>query len=469
MRHENISGRLIYLLCCFIAALSAVAEEPALPTGLGDATSEIALPPGLDEGEDSSVEIVDSKDVDAEGLLPDFSGFFESRGGIRIEEDPHQKRASIGETRLQLKTEKSGSDYSLQLTTDFIGDFVADDYVLDLEHGTGFMDLREAFLLLRPFSFADIKVGRQILTWGSGDFIFINDLFPKDWNSFFSGRDDEYLKAPSDSLKLAFFSELANLDFVYTPRFDSDRFIDGRRVSYYSPLIGAIVGQNMPINAESKNQWFRDDEFFLRLYKNIAGYEAALYGYAGYWKSPSGNDINSGEALYPAKYAYGASVRGPLADGIFSSEIGYYDSREDPRGDNPFIKNSELRFLVAYEQELFTNFTAGFQYYLEYMQDYDNYLSTLPEAIPARDEDRHLLTLRLTKLAFQQNLLLSLFVFYSPSDEDSFTKIKANYKISDNWQVEGGSNLFFGKKDYSFFGQFEDMTNAYLALRYSFI
>ena len=50
-----------------------------------------------------------------------------------------------------------------------------------------------------------------------GDLLFINDLFPKDWVSFFVGRDDEYLKAPSDSLKASFFNELFNLDFVYTP------------------------------------------------------------------------------------------------------------------------------------------------------------------------------------------------------------------------------------------------------------
>ena len=32
-----------------------------------------------------------------------------------------------------------------------------------------------------------------------------NILFPKDWQSFFSGRDDEYLKAPSDSLRFTYY------------------------------------------------------------------------------------------------------------------------------------------------------------------------------------------------------------------------------------------------------------------------
>ncbi len=62
-----------------------------------------------------------------------------------------------------------------------------------------------------------ITLGRQILTWGTGDLVFINDLFPKDWVSFFIGRDVEYLKAPSDALKVSAFSSWANLDLVYTP------------------------------------------------------------------------------------------------------------------------------------------------------------------------------------------------------------------------------------------------------------
>ena len=45
----------------------------------------------------------------------------------------------------------------------------------------------------------DIKVGKQVLTWGTGDYLFLNDLFPKDYQSFFAGREDEYLKAPSNA------------------------------------------------------------------------------------------------------------------------------------------------------------------------------------------------------------------------------------------------------------------------------
>jgi hypothetical protein len=73
----------------------------------------------------------------------------------------------------------------------------------------------------------DIKVGQQILTWGTGDYVFLNDLFAKDFQSFFAGRDDDYLKAPSLSLKVSGFFDLANVDFVVTPKFTPDTYING--------------------------------------------------------------------------------------------------------------------------------------------------------------------------------------------------------------------------------------------------
>ena len=62
----------------------------------------------------------------------------------------------------------------------------------------------------------DIKVGKQVLTWGTGDYLFLNDLFPKDYQSFFAGREDEYLKAPSNALKVSGYTDIANVDLVVT-------------------------------------------------------------------------------------------------------------------------------------------------------------------------------------------------------------------------------------------------------------
>ncbi len=388
----------------------------------------------------------------------EYHGFYEARAGYRLQNDPYEKDMSIMEARYQfdLFTMRDWGD--VKVKGDVYGDGVEEK---------GVFDLREANVFMRPSDHMDIKFGRQALTWGTGDLIFINDLFPKDWQSFFIGRDTEYLKAPSDAVKVSLFHDWANLDIAYTPEFDSDRIISGERLSYWNPALLRRAGMDRQLGTQKRNDFFDEDELALRLYRNISNYELALYTYWGYWKSPGGFDPTMSYAIFPELNVYGASARGTVGKGIGNVEIGYYDSADDRQGTNFLINNSEMRYLVGYTQEVGRDLTAGVQYYVEQMLDYGSYRRTLPGG-PARDEFRHLTTLRLTKLLMNQNLRLSLFTYYSPSDQDVYLRPIANYKASDNLAIEVGANIFAGDQPYTFFNQFHNNTNIYTAIRYSF-
>jgi hypothetical protein len=121
----------------------------------------------------------------------------------------------------------------------------------------------------------------------------------------------------------------------------------------------------------------------------------------------------------------------------------------------------------VYRQEIGKDFTMSVQYYVEQMLDYGPYKRNLPSG-PARDRDRHLTTLRLTKLLMNQNLRCSLFTYYSPTDKDVCMRPNGNYKVSDELAIEVGGNIFFGDDPNTFFGQFQNDTNVYAGLRYSF-
>jgi len=476
----------------FGAVLPAASnDQPDLPAGLGPSPNEPALPSGLGEAEPKLPVVAD--DANQQPPLPiglnqpkgpapvaekatwlqilGAKGFVDLRGGVRTQTDRHERDASLGEARTQIDLEKPWQKITFKLVTDFVFDAVLDHHTLDLEQGQGWLDLRQANMLFSPAPFMDVKIGRQILTWGTGDLLFINDLFPKDWQAFLIGRDVEYLKAPSDAVKVGLFSELANLNVVFTPRFDADRFIRGERISYWSPLLGRQAGRDAVVQTDQPNEWFRDHEWAARLSRNLGGYELAAYGYWGHWKSPAGMDIRTRRATFPRLSVYGGSVRGQVGRGIGNLEAGYYDSREDRGGDDPFVANSQLRILAGYEQDLpqlAKDLTVGAQYYVEWMMDYDPYVRTLPRGTPRADEDRHVLTFRVTKLLLNQNLSLSLFAYYSPTDSDAYLRPHVKYKLDDHWSVEVGGNVFFGQRDYTFFGQFEKNTNVYAAVRYGF-
>lgn len=387
----------------------------------------------------------------------EFNGFVEARAGARTQMDPEEKQTSMAELRLQgeIFTYTDWADFKYK------GDLRADGVTERIVYET-----RELWMFSRPTDFMDIKLGRQVLTWGTGGLVFLNDLFPKDWRSFFLGRDAEYLKAPCNSAKVSFFTELANVDLVYTPKFEPDRYIDGQYVSYFSGLEDRLVGRDNILDTDEPDQWFENDEVSARIYKNINNYELALYGYWGYWKKPAGMNSDD-EATFPELNVYGASIRGQVGPGIGNMEVALYDSTESRGGTNAQVDNSEIRYLVGYAQELWTDSNCEVQYYIEQMLDYGNYLAVHNPKYP-KDELRHVITMQFTQQLMNQNLTLSFDGYYSPSDEDAYLRPGVQYKISDRMTVGCGANIFVGAHEQTFFGQFTKSSNVYSSIRYSF-
>ena len=61
-----------------------------------------------------------------------------------------------------------------------------------------------------------------------------------------------------------------------------------------------------------------------------------------------------------------------------------------------------------------------------------------------------------------------MFTYYSPSDNDAYLRPHFLYKATDHLTLETGANIFFGEAPHTFFAQFENNTNIYTAIRYSF-
>ena len=398
-------------------------------------------------------------DWEEEGGLPvELHGFTEGALAHRVKEDPVQSDDFLlGEARFRLDV----SYFSNHVDLAFKGDLVADGVADEIDG-----DVRLAAVTLRTLSWLDLRAGRQVLTWGTGDLVFLNDLFPKDFVSFFIGRDDEFLKVPSNSLKLTFYTGPANLDVVWS-HFAPDRFITGERLSFFDPNVpGLVSAETMGGPLESRLPSNDLGDLSMRAFRNLGGYELAFYGYAGFFKQPAGFDPEEEVATHPRLNVYGGSLRGNLWGGVTNFEVAYWDSLDDQEGTEPNAPNSQLRGLVGYERELFRNFTAGIQYYVEWTLDYDRLIagSSWPQFEPP--ERRHLFTTRLTRRLLQQTLTLSLFVFAAPWDGDGYLKPELTYNWTDALTVSGGANILLGP-DPTFFGQLENNSNVFARIRYS--
>ncbi len=441
---------------------------PQLPEGLG---GELGAD-GTDDAPGAGDNQEEEKRGPAFGLLDDWriTGYVDSRVGPRLVAPQDQEGFSLAETRAEIKALRHWQDITATVTAHFVGDAVDERHEPDLQTGDGVVDLREANVLWRATDFMDVKAGRQILTWGTGEFVFLNDLFPKDYESFFIGRRDQMLKAPSDAVKISFYSDIANLDVVYTPQFDPDRYIDGDRLSYFNPFERRIVGDGTPLGTDVRDDIFADDEWAVRLHRLAGRYELALYGYDGFWKSPNALLPLGRKAAFAPLRVGGASARGPVPGlgGIANLEVAYYDSRDDRDGTDPNVPNSEMRLLLGYEREVITSMKAAVQYQRTRRMDHDAYLRTKPADAPTIDETSELWTFKLTKDWPESQVSATFFAFYSPSSQDGYLRPRVSWSPGDRWTLEAGVNWFFGADGHTEFGQLVDNSNVFVGARFGF-
>ena len=382
------------------------------------------------------------------------SGFLQQNTAANtVAANPDGRRYKWLEERAQLKLDASGGAWRLLAKGD-----LAVDHIGRQDQS----ELREGYVDYTAGNW-DLRVGRQVITWGLGDLVFVNDVFPKDHEALFSGRPLEYLKRGVDAVKLGAYPEFANFELVLSPGFRESRIPDARRFHLYDP---------MPAVANRETIKPGQGDAGLRIYRDVAGYDAALYLYRGFQRTPSMRpDSMTAPAkisyYYPQLSVYGASVSGRAGEGVLSLEAAYYDSREDRSGKDFAVPNSQTRLLAGYQIQPAEDLSLGFQYYAEAMHDYGAYLAALPAGFPVEKRWSHTVTARLTQFFRHQTLRLSAYASYNTTNGDHFVNPELRYSFTDKIWGAFGANVFGGKR-WGQFGQLSRDDNVYVQLRYAF-
>jgi len=420
----------------------------------------------------------------------EWSGFMQFERVDHLGTDSPRKRKHLGdEVRFRLKTSHEADQASMVLKMDFVQDQLT---------GASSVDIREARILTTPTSWLDLSLGKQVNTWGVGDMVFINDLFPKNWMAMFTGKDMEFLKEPANSYRASAYFGDATLDLVHHPKFAADVTPKGCVFAVYNPnsMLDStqpqIAGSEQACTAQSSTQP-TEAEDAVRLKLQKGGWELAVYGYRGFYKNPKGMAMtvsSTGATLapiYPRLQSVGASAEGQLGPGIFSMEVGQYTSLDDKEGTNPLIENSASKGLIGYRMDFTQNISAGVQSMIESMNQADGYekgilgmyqsmgltaaqAAQTPAFVNRLDKTRSTYTLRLGFNAQQETLRVNIFAFERPEDQDSYQKLEITKRLSDALVVATGANFFKGddlKKDRDF-GMLTNEDNGFARIQYNF-
>ncbi len=212
-----------------------------------------------------------------------------------------------GDARAQLRLSGSSDREKFFVRMDFLSDYALKKDVS--------VEIREAYIKLYVAKWMDVKVGRQVATWGTGDLVFVNDLFAKDWVAFFTGQELSYLKRPQDLARLSFYKSGATFEFLVAPNYTMDNLPTGERLSIFNPFLGRTVGATDAPGVVEPANTLGNAELFARIsgYKGSA--EWALYAYRGFYGQPLG--VTTDTMLFaPRMSSVGASLRSSVS-GVF--------------------------------------------------------------------------------------------------------------------------------------------------------
>ncbi len=383
-------------------------------------------------------------------------------GGANPADYPGQSAAEQELIRAEERIRLEG--YPLPYSPNYRGFFKLDLFH-DTTDGAWKGDLREAYFDYYSDKW-DLRVGRQLITWGVGDLVFISDVWPKNWDALLTGMPLGFLKTGVDGVKLNYYAGDTSYEFVTVPFFTEDKVPDGNPVLYFDPI--SQVTNRAYVRPKPKVE---NTELAVKVSRKLGDWDANFYAYRGYWRQPGVRvDMQAGTAviLHPRLNAYAVNLQKPYKTGMLSLEAGYYDSVEDRGGTDFGVENSQVRALISYSKELRPDFTVGVQSYTEWMMDYGAYKDALHDGTPKRDRLRQVFTLRLTEFKKYQTVKYSLMSFYSPTDNDYYVNPEVSYKVDDRTTVTVGMNIFGGADKSTFFGQFTANDNLYLNYQVTF-
>lgn len=350
----------------------------------------------------------------------------------------------------------------LQATWDMGGGSVfADLALVEREGADAVFELRELYLQYLGDSF-DLRVGKQQVIWGKSDGVFITDLVsPKDLSRFLV-PDFVELRGAVTGVRANGYMGNHSLDLVWVPLFSPTIL----------PADDSIWAADLPfpagstINpADEPDLSLENGEYFAKYSYLGSSFDLNLMG-GWFWNDTSaftvvstGPLVMKGEYYQSPAFGYGvASTVGPLvlrSEGAITLDKRYQgDFTVYPEG---YTEKHGIQYLIGTDFSIMS-ITFGLQFIQDIILDYEDALMS--------EEFINTATIAMVRTFAAETVKLEMLTYIGLDEPDALLKTQLSWKMTDAFELFGGSWLFFG--DAGPFGQYDDNDSVFAGAKVSF-
>ncbi|PIE64256.1 MAG: hypothetical protein CSA26_09270 [Desulfobacterales bacterium] len=384
------------------------------------------------------------------------SGWLDAFQSVRLR-SPHDSLSSRARLRLELTADM-----------DWLYGFVSVDGEKNREISSeSGVDLHEAWVEHVADSW-DLRIGKQIIIWGRADGVQISDMIsPPDYTESIS-RDLDEIRMPINAVRLRLLGEQLDTVLLWLPFFKAAVQPEGDNPWAVTPVFPENIevlstAVDKPVNS------VENSEIALKFSAYLSGLDLAASIFHTWDDFPAmhrnitvtGNDV---QVLFAPRHhrltIFSLEGAKPWSDYVFRFEAAYYKGRYyQPASlfDQPDKKDA-VKWLGGIDWSPGNDWTVTAQLVGDHICG--------DTALLARKRDQYLFTVHISKKLLGQTLTLATILYWQLDDGELFDRFKIEYDYNDAVALSAGIDFFTG--DDGVFGRYEENTQAWVKIKYSF-
>lgn len=385
-----------------------------------------------------------------------FKGFVDTYHAVRST-SPFDFMSS--RTRVRAEAEKQFGNSRLAVSVN-----ISYNALLNEESG---LRLREAYFEHRQAHWG-LRLGRQIAIWGTADGVRITDLLsPMDMTEFLA-QDYDDIRMPVNALRFFLFNETMKFEVVLIPTFEGYRLPTNKNNPW--SIFAPPNHPNMHIiwdDSQGKPSLRAANiEYGGRWSVTLPGIDFSVAALHTWNKKP----VIEQKLLSPTEVVISPHY---YRMGFFGGDVSIPTGAFVLRGEAAFNIGKHFTFKKQAKQESFNtlNWLVGADWYAPNewmlsgqfsMENIFNYKDLI-----SQKNNAALLTLNISKKLLDSTLQLSDFTYYDLTGKGWFSRLAADYALSDQIHLLTGYD-WFGSHGESLFSPYQDNSEVWFKARYSF-